>query len=269
MRPSSRSIFAELATEAVWDATRRRIVPMIAFVSLISLLIVDGCTSCGTRNLIANGEPVAVSEIAGWTGMLVISSLSLWMMVLAGILASDHLAEPLSDGSASLVLSRPVRRSAFVAARLTGVLAIAMTTAWVVLGVSAALLHLRNGLSLAPAVWAGLACLAGSIVVGAIAMTLSLILTRVATGMSVLILVGSVTFINIFEIAGWQAGTIGTALQWIAPPLCTAVVAALAPWEVPFIPEVDGVIVVLKLVAWMVVSVGVLLSSFNRYEIRQ
>ena len=116
MRPSSRAIFAELASEALWDATRRRIVPMIALVSLISLLGVDSCTSCASGSITANDEVVPVSQVAGWTGMVVISSLSLWMMLLAGILASDHLAEPLSDGSASLVLSRPVTRGAFAGA---------------------------------------------------------------------------------------------------------------------------------------------------------
>lgn len=269
MRPSSLAIFTELASEAVWDATRRRIVPMIAFVSLVSLLAVDSCTSCGSANITANGEAVAVSEIAGWTGMLVISSLSLWMMVLAGILSSDHLAEPLSDGSASLVLSRPVARSAFAAARLAGALAISMTTALVVLSGSAALLHLRNGLPLAPAALAGLACLAGSIVVGALAMTLSLTMTRVATAMSVLVFVGSVGFINAFAMVGMPMGTLGTAIQFVTPPLATAVVAALAPWTEPVVPAVDLAIMLLKLVIWLVVSVGSLLVTFNRYEIRE
>ncbi|MFP8878284.1 MAG: hypothetical protein AAEJ52_21635 [Myxococcota bacterium] len=269
MRPSSRAIFIELASEAVWDATRRRIVPMIACVSLISLLAVDSCTSCGSGNITANGEVVPVSEIAGWTGMLVISALSLWMMVLAGLLASDHLSEPLSDGSAGLVLSRPVKRSAFAGARLAGALAIAMTTAFVVLSGSAALLHLRNGLPLAPAAWAGLACVAGSVVVGAFAMTLSLRLTRVVTAMSVLVFVGSISFINSFALFGVPMGTVGTVVQAFTPPLCTALVVALAPWTDPVVPEVDPVIMILKLVSWVIVSVGILLGTFNRYEIRQ
>jgi hypothetical protein len=269
MRPSSLAIFMELASEAVWDASRRRIVPMIAFVSLISLLAVDSCTSCGSGSITANGQAVAISEVAGWTGMVVIASLSLWMMVLAGILCSDHLAEPLSDGSASLVLSRPVPRRAFAGARLAGALAISMTTALVVLSGSAVLLHLRNGLPLAPAAMAGLACLAGSVVVGALAMTLSMTMTRVATAMSVLVLVGSISFINAFAMAGMQTGTVGAALQFVTPPLATAVVAALAPWIEPVVPSVDPMITALKLAVWLVVSVGALLATFNRYEIRQ
>ncbi len=269
MRPSSSAIFLELASEALWDATRRRIVPMIAFVSLISLLAVDSCTSCGSGNITANGQVVPVSEIAGWTGMLVIASLSMWMMVLAGILASDHLTEPLSDGSANLVLSRPVPRGAFAGARLAGALAIAMATAVVVLGVSAALLHLRSGLPLLPAALAGLACLAGSVVVGSLAMTLSLMTTRVATAMLVMVFVGAVTFINSLGLTGVELGAVGTAIQVLTPPLSTAVVVALAPWTDPVVPDVDPIIMMLKLCAWMIASVGILLVTFNRFEIRQ
>jgi len=268
-RPSSQAIFFELASEALWDATRRRIVPMIAFVSLVSLLAVDSCTSCGTGQITANGEPVPLSEIAGWTGMLVIASLSMWMMVLAGILASDHLAEPLDDGSANLVLARPVPRSAFAGARLAGALAIAMATALVVLGCSAGLLHLRNELPLLPVVWAGLACAAGSIVVGSLAMTMSLKMSRVATALLVLVFVGSVTFINSFGLTGMQFGALGTVIQFVTPPLCSAVVLALAPWTDPVVPDLDPVVLTLKLIAWVFIGLAALWLTFDRFEISQ
>ena len=179
MRPAATTIFCALAGEAFRDATRRKIVPVVVVFALLSLLAVDSCTSCaGSSQVVQNGEQVSVDDISGWTGMLIFAVLSLWTMVLAGLLASDHLAETILDGSANLVLARPVRRSEFALARLTGALGIAYVTGAVVLTVSAYLLHLRNGVPLGAAIWAGLACAAGALVVAALAMALSLHLSR-------------------------------------------------------------------------------------------
>ena len=64
MKPPRVHIFRTLAREAVGDAVRRRIVPVIAVVSLLSLLMVDSCTSCGTPTLVQNGVPVELPGIA-------------------------------------------------------------------------------------------------------------------------------------------------------------------------------------------------------------
>jgi ABC-type transport system involved in multi-copper enzyme maturation permease subunit len=268
MRPATTTVFCALAGEAFRDAMRRRIVPVIAVFALLSLLAVDSCTSCaGSGQVVENGAQVTVDDISGWTGMLIFSVLSLWMMVLAGLLASDHLAETVLDGSANLVLARPVRRSEFVLARLTGALGIAYATGAVVLTVSAYLLHFRNGVSLGAALWAGLACAAGALVVAALAMTLSLRLARVATAMSVLFFVGAITLVNAFTLFGASLGRLGSILQHFAPPLCTAVVVFLKPWIAPVVPAVDPTIMVLKLAFWIVASVLVLLATFQRQEL--
>ena len=268
MRPAATTVFCALAGEAFRDAMRRRIVPVIAVFALLSLLAVDSCTSCaGSSQVAQNGAPVSVDDISGWTGMLIFTLLSLWTMVLAGLLASDHLAETVSDGSANLVLARPVRRSEFALARLLGVLGIAYVTGAVVLTASAYLLHLRNGVPLGAAVWAGLACTAGVLVVAALAMTLSLLLARVATAMSVLFFVGAITFVNVFTLFGTSLGKIGHIVQYFAPPLCTAVVVALKPWIAPVDPAVDPTIMALKLAFWMVASVLILLATFQRQEL--
>jgi ABC-type transport system involved in multi-copper enzyme maturation permease subunit len=268
MRPAATRVFCELAGEAFRDAMRRRIVPVIAVFALLSLLAVDSCTSCaGSSQIVQDGAEVSVSEISGWTGMLIFTLLTLWTMVLAGLLASDHLAETVHDGSANLILARPVRRSEFVLARLAGALGIAMATGVVVLSVSAYLLHLRNGVSLGAAVWAGLACFAGALVVSALAMALSLFFARVSTAMSVLFFVGAITFVNVFTLFGASLGKLGNILQHFAPPLCTAVVVALKPWIAPMVPAVDPTIMALKLAFWVVASMLILLAAFQKQEL--
>jgi len=268
MRPAATTIFVRLAGEAFRDAMRRRIVPVIAVFALLSLLAVDSCTSCaGSSQIVKDGSKVSVDDISGWTGMLIFTVLSLWTMVLAGLLASDHLAETVYDGSANLVLARPVRRNEFALARLAGALGIATVTGAVVLTVSAYLLHLRNGVSLGAAIWAGLACAAGALVVAALAMALSLRLARVATAMSVLFFVGAITLVNAFTLFGASLGKLGYILQHFTPPLCTAVVVALRPWIAPVVPEVDPTIMALKLAFWMVASVLILLATFQKQEL--
>jgi hypothetical protein len=160
-----------------------------------------------------------------------------------------------------------VRRSEFALARLAGALGIAYATGAVVLTVSAYLLHLRNGVSLGAAIWAGLACATGALVVAALAMALSLLLARVATAMSVLFCVGAITLVNVFTLFGTSLGRLGSILQHFAPPLCTAIVVALKPWIAPVVPGVDPTIVALKLAFWVVASVLILLATFQKREL--
>jgi ABC-type transport system involved in multi-copper enzyme maturation permease subunit len=260
-----------LVAEAFRDAMRRRIVPVIIVMSLLSLLVVDSCTSCsGTTQIVEQGEqyPLNESGVSGWAGMVIFTLLSLWMILLAGLLASDHLAETVSDGSANLVLARPVRRGEFAIARLMGVLGIAYATGAVVLTVSAYLLHVRHGVSLGAAAWAGLAAVVGALVVAAIAMAVSLMLTRVATVLTVLVFVGAITFVNSLTLFGAKLEGAAHVLQHFTPPLATAVVVALGPWIAPNTPDVDPIIVCLKLAFWMVASVALLLAVFRRVEIK-
>jgi len=265
--PSLARIFRALAGEAIQDAVRRRIVPAIAAVSLLSLVAVDSCTSCGTPSIVQNGVPVELPEIAGWTGMVIFAVLALWAMVLAGVLASDHLAEILADGSASLVLARPVGRAALALARLTGVLVIAFVTAAVLLGGTAALLHARHGVALAGAVWGGLACALGTVVVASLAMTASLFLPRIATVLVVLVGVGVIASVNAIGLFGVELGGIGWGIDRFGPPLGSAVVAALAAWIAPVEIPADPVELTVRIVAWAVAGVSLLVVVFRRRDI--
>jgi len=269
MRPAATTVFLVLAGESFRDAARRRIVPIIAVIALLSLLAVDSCTSCvASSTIVRDGTPIAGDQIvSGWSGMLIFTLLSLWTMVLAGLLAADHLAETVQDGSAILTLARPVRRSEFALARLTGALGIAYAAGGVVLTVSAYLLHLRNGVALGAAAWAGLACAAGALVVAALAMALSLFLARVATALFVLCFVGAIVLVDSFSLFGASLERLGYVVQQFIPPLCAAVVVALEPWIAPQVPQVDPATVSWKIALWMVASVALLLVVFRNREL--
>jgi len=267
MTPSATHVFRTLAGEAVGDAVRRRIVPAIAVVSLLSLLLVDSCTSCATPTLVRNGVPVEVPEIGGWTGMVIFAVLALWAMVLAGVLGSDHLAETLSDGSASLVLARPVGRGTFALARLAGVLAIAFATGAVLLGGTTALLHARHGVALAGAVWAGLAFALGAVVVASLAMTASLFLPRIATVLVVLIGVGAIAGINAIGLSGVELRGVFWGIDRFGPPLASSVVAALSPWVAPAPVSADPLELAVRIAAWAVAGVCLLAVVFRRCDI--
>ncbi len=266
MRSSTVSLLWVLASEAFRDAIRRRIVLVIVVLALFSLLAVDSCTSC--VGSIDSDSTISPSQATGWAGMMIFTLLSLWTMVLAGLLASDHLAETLVDGSASLVLARPVRRSEFALARLAGALGIAYLTGVVVLLISTVLIYLQHGVSFVAAALAALACAAGALVVAALAMTVSLVLTRVATALCVLFFVPAVAVANSLELYGASLGGLGHALQYFTPPLASAVVVALGPWIDPVTVEVDPYETVLKLVFWMAASSCLLLAVFRRQELK-
>ena len=256
MTPSTTRLFRVLSREALADAVRRRIVLVVAATSLLSLTVVDRCTSCAAPTLVSDGRMVEVPEVAGWSGMIVTVVLALWTMILSGILASDHLAETLEDGSATLTLARPVGRGTFALSRLTGALVISIATGAILLFATAALLHVRHGLGLVPAVWVFLACAGGAVCVGALAMTASLALPRIATALLVFLGVGVLAGVNASALAGLEpSGLTGLLNAW-GPPLCSALVLALAPW-IEGTPLVgDPVAIGLRLSLWAVASVA-------------
>jgi len=265
--PSTSRVFQVLAGDAIRDAMRRRVVPVIAAVSLLSLVIVDGCTACGPPSVVQDGVAIQLSSVAGWAALVIFAVLALWVIVLAGVLASDHLAAPLDDGSASLVLARPVGRPTFALTRLVGVLAIAFLTGAVLLGGSAALLHGRHGVPVEPAIWAGVACALGAVSVAALAMTASLFLARIATALLMFASVWLVAGVNAAALFGVKLGGIPWGIDRFGPPLGSAIAAALGPWIAPARVPVDSLELVIRSVAWAVASVSLLVVVFRRSDV--
>jgi hypothetical protein len=268
MRASASRVFRALLGEAIHDAIRRRIVPAIAVVSLLSLMMVDSCTSCAAAPaIVQNGVSVEVPDVAGWTGMMIFALLALWTMVLAGVLASDHLAEVLADGTAPLVLSRPVSRASFALARLGGVLVIALVTGMVLLGGTGALLVIRNDVTIGAAIWAGLACALGATITASLAMSASLYLPRIATVMVVLVGVGMIATVNAIGLFRVELGGVAWAIDRFGPPLGTSVVTALSPWIAPAVVSSDPLEVSVRAVAWAVAGVALLVVAFRKQDI--
>ena len=262
------SAFGWLAREALADALRRRIAAAVAVAALASVLMLDSCTSCAP-SVTVEGEVRELTELAGAAGLGTFVMLGLWVIALAGVLASDHLRSTLEDGSALLSLARPVSRDSFALARLAGVLGLTLGAGVVVLGAAGALLSVRNGLAPAPAVWAGLACALGAVVVAALAMAASLVLPRAAT---LLLVLGGVWLVALANGLG-SFTQLGGWLGWIhdvGPPLGSAMALALSPWLEAGGVQIagDGMQVSGRLVAWAIASVLALVGGFRRVEVK-
>jgi ABC-type transport system involved in multi-copper enzyme maturation permease subunit len=265
--PAAPRIFAWLAAEAFSDAVRRRIVPAIAALALISLFFIDTCTSC-SPSLTSGGEAVTLPQVAGAGGLAMMVLLGLWTAVLAGVLAADHLTEPLNDGSANLLLARPISRVGYALARLAGAWAMAALAGAVVLGATAWLLYVRQGLIAGPAVAATSLILLNGVCVAALAMALSLWLGSTLTSLAVLASVWGLASIEVATQLGSEfSGPIG-ALAANGPPLAAAPIAALAPWLGPEAPEgVNVALVTARALAWAVASAVLLVAVFRRVEL--
>lgn len=260
--------FGSLAREALADALRRRIALAVGFAALLSVAMLESCTSC-TSSMTVNGEARDVSEVVrGATGLGTFVMIGLWMIALAGLLAADHLRSTLEDGSALLSLARPISRDSFALARLAGVLCLTYVAAAVVLGAAAWLLAARSGLPLGPALIAGGACALGCVAVGALAMTASLALPRPATlvlVLGVIFLIAIANSVGIFgEASGWLR-----AIDQVGPPLGSSIALALAPWlETGRALQGDLLAVLLRLAAWAIGSLAALVLVFRRIELR-
>ena len=265
--PGALQVFRILAVEAVADAVRRRIVPVIVVLAVVSLFFIDSCSSCSPA-VTQNGQQVELSQIAGFAGVISVVSLGLWTLVLAGALASDHLAEPLSDGSASLVLSRPVSRGSFALTRLAGTLGLALLTGAVLLGTSGLLFSARQGLAIAPVAGVFLACALGTVTVAALAMMASLWLPRTLTA---LLVFGTVWGVGILETAvrlGAEIGGLAGAVARYGPPLAGSMIAALSGWVEQPLPEGGALLLGVRALVWAAASVAALIFAFRRIEIR-
>ena len=258
--------FGWLAREAIADALRRRIAAAVALAALVSVAMLESCTSC-SPSVNVNGHMREMSELAGPAGLGAFVVLGLWVIALAGVLAADHLQSTLDDGSALLALARPISRDSFALARLAGVLGLACAAGLVMLGSATLLLAARRGLPVAPALAASAACALGSIAVAALAMAASLALPRAAT---LLLVIGGVWLSAIAnalgsftEIGGWLG-----ALDRIGPPLASAMAVALSPWLEGVAMHGDPLRIYARLVAWAIAGVLALVYAFRRVELR-
>lgn len=268
MTPRPTRVFNALAREALGDAVRRRIVLAIAVASLLSLQVIESCTSCGSATFTRDGQTVALPDVAGYSALVIAVACSLWTLLLAGVLAADHLAEPLADGSATLVLARPVGRGRFALARLAGALAIALVSGALLLLATGALLHARHGLPWLPVGAAFAATAAGAFTVAALAMAASLALPRIASVLLVLMGVAAVAAVNAAGQLGAELGGVAGLVDRFGPPLVSSVAVSLRAWIEPANVRGAPLELALRHALWMLASALLLVRAFGRVEIR-
>lgn len=268
MSPGAFESFRWLAGEAVREAARRRVVLVIVALSLLSLVVIDGCSSCASGTMIVDDAVVEPNALGSAVGIAMVSSLCLWAVILAGVLCADQLARTISEGSVWLWLARPVSRESFVCAQLAGALGIAGVAAGLLLASAAALLQARQGLAPAPALWAGAGALLNATTVGALAMAASLALPRAAIALLVLGLSVPVAALEALSVAGVTLGGLPRLVVELGPPLLGAPLAELAAWA-PQLGERVGGAPLLRAGGWAALSVAVLLALFRRVELRE
>jgi ABC-type transport system involved in multi-copper enzyme maturation permease subunit len=257
-----------LTTEAVRDAIRRRVVFAVVIVCILCLFMIDSCTSCNA-DIRLEGDIGKSLDVLGWGGMAVFCVLALWVITLAGLLAADHLSQSLDDGSAQLVLARPVSRETFALSRLAGSLLVSLGAGVILLGGATVLLAMRNGLALTPALLASLACVLSSVAVASSAMTASLYLPKVATILLVLVAVVLVSVLNLASVSGVELQGFYRAIDQLGPPLASSIALALAPWSGQVAQNVGALGVTLRLLAWAAGGVALLAFCFRRHAIVQ
>jgi hypothetical protein len=265
--PSQLGSFGLLAGEALRDAARRRIVIVIAGVCIVSLTLIDGCTSCGGGDVVVNQVSVEASRVGAAIGALMVATLGLWIPVLAGVLAADPLARAVSEGSALLWLSRPVRRETFALAQLAGALAVALGAGALLVGSAITLLALRQGLPPGPALAASTVMALNATAIAALAMLASLWLPRAALALLVFAAVGMVSGLEAAALAGLELGGVPGAIARLAPPFLQGPATFLSAW----VPEIDlgpAGPALLRATLWPVASALALCATFRRLELR-
>ena len=255
-----------LAGEGLRDAARRRVAPAVAGLCLLTLAMVNSCTQCSPMVETSGGQ-LETLAVFGWAGVVTVGLLALWCAVLAGLVAADHLSSTLEDGSALLVLSRPVSRRAFALARLAGSLAISLAAAVFLLGGAGLLLALRGELPLLPAFLAIAVTAVNCIAVAALAMLSSLYLPRIATFLFVIGGVSAVALANLLSASGVELGAVFGLLDEMGPPILSALVWALSGWSGQVADGGAALGILVRMAIWTGGSVSSLLFLFDRREL--
>lgn len=263
------SAFLLLWREALLDALRRKLVAAIAAASLLSLLVLDKCAGCAPV-INANGVQQDPGNAATFVGIVLMIVVGLWVVTLAGLLASDHLAQALEDGHATTALARPVRRHEFALARLAGALSVGLGAGLLLLGATSFWLTTRSGLPAEPAALAVLACFLSCITVAAFAMTASLALPRLAIWLLVfgLVFITSLASGVSLLAPGESVPALLSAIDRFGPPIASAMLRALAPWVPGAALPADFAAVLARSFVWAVLGIASLAAAFRRVELR-
>jgi hypothetical protein len=265
--------FVLLAVEAALDLVRRRLALVVTLVLLLAVAAANTCTDFSAGDVRFNDRPLDPAIVAGFVAPTLFAYQALVVLLVAGLVAADHLARPLGDGSAVAWLARPVSRGVYACARLAGACAVSLALAALVLGATTALLYARHAVAPGPALAGGIATALGALVVASLAMSASLWIGRTPL----------VLLLSLAVPLQFGANVAGVLLAWVhpdlelpgvlqlldrfGPPLGTAVFAAVSAWN----PHVDagGLLAQMfaRLLLWVAGGVALLVAAFRRIEI--
>ena len=264
--------FLVLAGEACRDGVRRRFVVVVGLLLFVGLGATESCTDAGVEGVVVNGQALDAQATAGFLAPVLFAAQALLVVVMAGVLASDHLARPLGEGSALLWLARPVSRGSYAAARLVGVLSVALGAGLILLSGTGGMLVARQGLAVVPALIAAVGMALGCVVVSAFAMAASLSLGRTAVLLLVVIGVPFIAasnawaFLSMLIQAEGESSGISGALLDFGPPIGLGIFAPLAVWN-PYVEESPAASLLLRLFLWALGALGVLWWGVRRVEV--
>ncbi len=256
---------ALLTREAILDAVRRKIVAVLVIVCFLTMMMLDGCTSCATEIKI-EGSLFAMVSVPGMAVLIIFTMLSLWVIALSAVVASDHLSNVLEDGSAALVLSRPVTRETYALSRLLGALVVTLGAGAILVGGALYMLVVRGDFPLGPGLMAILCTVLSVISISAFSMVMSLYIGRIPNILLMFTLVAAISATNMASVTtGSPSGVLGIVNDW-GPPFATAIVIALAPWAEFEVIGSNTLESILRLLAWTIGAVGLLLYNFRHRE---
>ncbi len=253
--------FGLLAIEALRDAVRRRLVIAIAVLTSVFLYGVQRCAS--SAELVVAGTDFDPDTVNLLLGSGLFFWLSLAVVNLAGLLATDSLAEPISDRSVVLWLARPVSRNTYATARLAGVLILVVAAAIALLGGVTFFLRLHP---LPVGIGAAL-CLLGCVPVACFAMGIALWVPRIVSALLSLVAIQVIVAVNVAVLIGWEPEGWPLWLDRLAPPLGHGISQAVLLWNPDFTHLADPANVALRLAVWAGLSVALLLLAFRRLEL--
>lgn len=257
--------FRLLAAEAIRDAFRRRTVAVVGVVCILTLFMMESCSGCNAQVQL-EGDAAGALDVLSWAGVAAWCVLALWVVTLSGLLGADHLSQVIEDGSADLVLARPVSRDTFVLSRLAGSLAVTLAAGLVLLGAATFLFAVRSGLPATPALSAFLACMLSCVAIGALAMTASIHLPRMASVMLTFLAIAAISSVNLVSVSTGGVGGVYALIDQFGPPLATSIVLALSPWAGKSLEHVSALSVMMRGVLWALGGVWLLVWSFRRRE---
>ena len=113
-----------------------------------------------------------------------------------------------------------------------------------------------------------LACVLGSLTLGAFSMCLSLYLPRLPTTMLIFAAVGVISFANLLGLTQVGSGGWLSSIDRYGPPLATSLAAPLQSWLPPGYVTLETESLLLRMLAWSAIALFQLGFEFRRLEIR-